>query len=90
VVPEFLPLHQPVEELEKLSAQKTLSFTANGLAYAQMVWNKELGPFQQITSMAFSLSGSALAIKLTEVVDNRVFHLEGRLHDINHLRVSRA
>lgn len=66
-VPEFFPLHQPVEELEKLSASKSLSFTGTGLAYAQSMWNTELGPFQQITGMSFTLSGSAISGVLGQI-----------------------
>ena len=66
-VPEYMPLHQPVEELEKLSVQKSLSFTGTGLAYAQTMWNKELGPFQQITGMSFSISGAVFAGVLGQI-----------------------
>lgn len=66
-VPEYLPLHQPIEELEKLAAQKSFSFTGTGLAYAQTMWNKGLGPFQQITGMSFSLSGSAITGVLGQI-----------------------
>jgi hypothetical protein len=66
-VPDYLPLYQPVEELEQLAAQKSLSFTGVGLSYAQTIWNKELGPYQQITGMTFSLSGSALAGVLGQI-----------------------
>jgi hypothetical protein len=43
-VPEYFPLHQPIEELERLATQKSLSFTGVGLAYAQTIWNQQLGP----------------------------------------------
>jgi hypothetical protein len=66
-VPEFMPLHQPVEELEKLSVQNSQSFTGPGLAYAQMMWNKELGPFQQITGMSFSITGAVFAGVLGQI-----------------------
>lgn len=66
-VPEFMPLHQPVEELEKLAVQKSLSFTGTGLAYAQTMWNKELGPFQQVTGMSFSVSGAVFAGVLGQI-----------------------
>ena len=62
-----MPLHQPVEELEKLSVQKSQSFTGTGLAYAQIMWNKELGPFQQITGMSFSITGAAFAGVLGQI-----------------------
>lgn len=60
-VPEKLPFHQPIEELEKLAEQKALSFTGVGLAYAQTMWNKELDWRQQITGMRFEISGSVIA-----------------------------
>lgn len=69
---EFL-LQQPIEELEKLTAQRSLSFTGTGLAYAQHLWNAELGPFQQIIGMSFTMSGSAISGVLgqmrTQLVD---------------------
>jgi AbiTii len=67
VVPEELPLHQPIEELELLAEQGTLSFTGPGLAYAQTIWNEQLDWGQQITGMSFSLSGSAIAGVLGQV-----------------------
>jgi hypothetical protein len=66
-VPEFLPLHQPVEELEQLAVQETLSFASVGLTYAQMIWNRELGPFQEITGLSFKLGGSAIAGVLGQI-----------------------
>nr|WP_146077534.1 hypothetical protein [Clavibacter michiganensis] len=69
---EFL-LYQPIEELQSLSAQGSLSFTGTGLSYAQHLWNKELGPFQQIIGMSFMMSGSAISGVLgkirTQLVD---------------------
>lgn len=64
---EELQLRQPVEELEKLAGQKSLSFTNTGLAYAQALWNEELGPFQQIISMCFRMSGSAISGVLGQI-----------------------
>lgn len=66
-VPEFVPLHQPIEELDGLSAQKSLSFTGTGLAYAQTVWNDQLEWPQQITAMRFSLSSSAISGVLGQI-----------------------
>lgn len=59
-VPESLSFSQPVEELEKLAEQKSLSFTGGGLAYAQSSWGKELGWMQQITGMHFDISGTVI------------------------------
>lgn len=57
---EFL-LHQPVEELERISTQKSLAFSNNGLAYAQHLWNESLGPFQQVMNLRFTASGAMFA-----------------------------
>src|SRR5690606_10582541 len=56
-VPEQFLLQQPIEELEQLATQRSLSFTGTGLAYARMMWNKELDPFQEITGISFSIPG---------------------------------
>src|SRR5690606_36109191 len=37
-VPEQFLLHQPIEELERFATESSISFTGNGLAYAQMLW----------------------------------------------------
>ena len=66
-VPEQFLLHQPIEELEQLATQKSLSFTGTGLAYARMMWNKELGPFQEITGISFSIPGSVIAGVLGQI-----------------------
>ncbi|WP_163544611.1 hypothetical protein [Occultella kanbiaonis] len=63
---QFL-LHQPIEELEKFATQRSLAFTGTGLAYAQHLWNKELGPFQHIVGMSFTLSGSAISGVLGQI-----------------------
>lgn len=74
-VPDEISLKQPIEELERLAGQKAFSFGSPGLAYAQAIWNKELGPFQNIVGLSYSMSGSVLAgvlgqvrTKLVEVV----------------------
>lgn len=66
-VPETLPMRQPIEELEALAKETTLTFTSTGLAYAQTVWNAELGPFQQIVGMAFKMPGSVLTGVLGQI-----------------------
>ncbi|MFF1571373.1 hypothetical protein ACFVWR_01395 [Leifsonia sp. NPDC058292] len=66
LVDEF-PLHQPVEELEQIATQKSLSFTNAGLTYAQHLWNQELGPFQQVMNLRFTVSGSTFAGVLGQV-----------------------
>lgn len=66
-VAETFTLRQPVEELESLAKTETLSFTTGGLAYAQSIWNGELGPYQQIVGMSFKMSGSVVASVLGQV-----------------------
>lgn len=58
VLGEEFPLYQPVEELEQIATQKSLSFTNGGLTYAQHLWNESLGPFQQVVNLRFTVSGS--------------------------------
>lgn len=65
--PESFPLRQPVEELESLTGRSSTSFTNTGLAYAQTVWNRQLGPYQQITGMSYSLSGAVLTGVLGQI-----------------------
>jgi hypothetical protein len=60
-VPEEFPFRQPVEELEQLAVTKRLSFSSPGLSYAQMIWNKQLGPFQSIHGLSYVMTGSAIA-----------------------------
>lgn len=66
-VPESFPLRQPVEELESLTGRSSTSFTNTGLAYAQTIWNRQLGPYQQITGMSYSLSGAVLTGVLGQI-----------------------
>lgn len=61
------PIHQPVEELERLATQKSLSFTNSGLTYAQHLWNQELGPFQQVVNLRFTVSGAMFAGMLGQI-----------------------
>lgn len=60
-VPEALPFRQPIEELEKLAGQKSVSFSTTGLAYAQTIWNGQLGPFQNVMGLSYVMSGSGIA-----------------------------
>lgn len=66
VGPELL-LRQPIEELQELSASTTLSLSSGSLAYAQHLWNQELGPFEQIVSMAFRCSGATISGVLGQI-----------------------
>jgi AbiTii len=60
-VPEKLIMRQSVEELERLAEQNSCSFRSRGLGLAQSIWNKQLGPFQSIMGLSYSLSGSTFA-----------------------------
>lgn len=66
-VPDKFALKQPIEELERLALQKSLSFTSPGLAYAQTIWNKQLGPFQSIMGLSYVMSGSVIAGVLGQI-----------------------
>ncbi|MFF0151543.1 hypothetical protein [Micromonospora sp. NPDC005203] len=57
---EELTFRQPIEELQQLAGQKQVSFTAPGLAVAQAIWNRELGPFQNIDGLSYVVPGSAV------------------------------
>lgn len=71
-VSEYVPFGQPVEELALMSERKDMKFGNNGLAMAQSVWNQELGPFQQIVSMAYTVPGAVLAGVVGQVRTNLV------------------
>ncbi|GAB3264033.1 hypothetical protein GCM10027562_28380 [Arthrobacter pigmenti] len=60
-VPESFSFKQTVEEMEKLAGQESLSLTSTRLAFAQTVWNGKLGPYQSITGLSYTMSGSAVA-----------------------------
>lgn len=66
-VGDEFPLYQPVEELEQVATQKSLSFANNGLTYAQQLWNQELGPFQEVVNLRFVASGSMFAGVLGQI-----------------------
>lgn len=66
-VPDKFALKQPIEELEHLALQKSLSFTSPGLAYAQTIWNNQLDPFQSIMGLSYAMSGSVIAGVLGQI-----------------------
>lgn len=66
-IPEFLNLQQPVEELERLVLQESLSFVTNGLGVAMGVWNRELPMFQQVIGLKYAMSGSAVGGVLGQI-----------------------
>lgn len=71
-VPELLFLTQPVEELERLAQEESVRFKPPRLAAAQAMWNRELGPFQSIVDMSYTLSGSAFSGILGQIRTNLV------------------
>lgn len=60
-VPESVPFRQPIDELDKLATQKSLSFATPGLAVAMSMWNGQLDGFQQVTGLCYRLAGSSIA-----------------------------
>lgn len=59
-VPESFAFRQPVEELERLGTQNSLSVCTPGLAVAKYFMNQESGPFQQVVGLRFELEGSVV------------------------------
>ena len=66
-MPELLYLTQPIEELERQAQEKSLRFKPPGLAAAQSVWDRELGPFQSIVNMSYILSGTSISGLLGQI-----------------------
>ena len=66
-VPESMSFKQPVEELEQMAGQKSLSFSSPGLAAAQSIWNRELDMFQSISGMSYTMTGAVLTGMLGQV-----------------------
>lgn len=66
-VPDELPFTQPVEELEELARQKSLSFASPRLTFAESVWNERLGPFQQVMALHYTMAGSRVAGMLGQI-----------------------
>jgi len=60
-VPEEMSFKQPVEELEQMAGQKSLSFSSPGLSMAQSIWNRKLDMFQSISGMSYTMTGAVLA-----------------------------
>ncbi|MFI5495582.1 hypothetical protein [Actinoplanes sp. NPDC051859] len=66
-IPDHMSFKHPIEELERLADQKQMFFASPALAYAQTVWNEELGPFQEVVGLSYVMSGSVLAGILGQV-----------------------
>jgi hypothetical protein len=66
-VPDEFSFRQPIEEMERLADQKSLSFTTPGLNFATTIWNRQLGPFQQIVSLHYVMTGSTITGMLGQI-----------------------
>lgn len=66
-VPETMSFKQPVEELEQMAAQKSLSFNSPGLSMAQTIWNSQLGSYQSIHGLSYTMTGSVVAGMLGQI-----------------------
>lgn len=66
-IPEEFHFMQPVEELERLAAKDSLSFTSPGLGVATSIWNRKLPMFQNIIGMHYVLSGSTVSGVLGQI-----------------------
>jgi hypothetical protein len=66
-VPETMSFKQPVEELEQMAGQKSLSFSSLGLSMAQTIWNRQLGPYQSINGLSYTMTGSVVAGMLGQI-----------------------
>lgn len=66
-LPDPMTFRQPVEELQQMSGLKSLSFSSPGLSMAQVIWNQQLGPFESITGLSYTITGSVVAGMLGQV-----------------------
>ncbi len=71
-LPETMTLRQPVEELERLAAEDSINFRTGALSFAEMLWNQELGAYQQVMNLRYALAGSTLAGIVGQVRTNLV------------------
>lgn len=71
-IPPELPFAQPIEELERLSTVDSTSFSTGALTLAEMRWNRQLGPLQQVRNLRYTVSGSAIAGIIGQVRTNLV------------------
>ncbi len=60
-LPEELILRQPVESLEAMMGQDSVSFTTPAMGYAMNLWNRQLGPYQSVVNLSYRVSGTNLA-----------------------------
>jgi hypothetical protein len=67
LVPEVFDFRQPIEQLEQLATKERVSFASPGLAFAQTIWNGELGPFQSVMNLSYVMSGSVVVGMLGQI-----------------------
>lgn len=60
-VKDALVLRQPIEELERLANEKSITMRTPALSYAERLWNAQLGPFQSVMNLRYSMSPSAFS-----------------------------
>lgn len=61
VLGEEFRLYQPVEELAQVATQKSTPSANRGLTYAQHLSNEQIGSFQEIVELRFTVSDSLFA-----------------------------
>lgn len=71
-LPPELTFAQPIEELEQLSKQESMSFRTGPLSLAEIRWNRQLGAFQQVMNLRYTVPGSAIAGIIGQVRTNLV------------------
>lgn len=71
-LPDTMTLRQPVEELERLSLEDSINFRTGPLSLAEMLWNRDLGAYQQVLNLRYALAGSTLTGIVGQVRTNLV------------------
>lgn len=71
-LPPELKLAQPIEELERLSTVDATSFRTGSLSLAEIRWNSQLGSFQQVMNLRYTVSGSTITGIIGQVRTNLV------------------
>ncbi|MGB7447584.1 MAG: hypothetical protein WA892_00490 [Ornithinimicrobium sp.] len=71
-LPAELTFAQPIEELEQLSKKESMSFGTGPLALAEIRWNRQLGAFQRVMNLRYTVPGSAIAGIIGQVRTNLV------------------
>ena len=71
-LPDAMTLRQPVDELERLAAEDSTYFRTGPLSLAEVLWNRQLGAFQQVINLRYTISGSTVAGILGQVRTNLI------------------